>query len=617
METPALASTPTDSAPPSCVGDCNGDRQVAINELLTIIDVALGQAPVSMCEAADVDGNGSITVDEILAAVNTALNGCSRLTAPCSVDESKSFQDCYPALAAETIQKTVRFGDGRIALAQECITWTGGRYDDPPGIVCANGLYADGADMYVPYGGLRYLAQRVPSASPEHYLSVMAADLDRDGCDDLVSVAVPTWFRGLLEGDPAAVDPTKSEKAQLQIWRGDCAWGLHAPAVLSDVALDLPEGTLVTYVTLLDVNRDGTLDVVFSYTSPFGDVSGTVLFLSDGTNHWVRQPDSAFAGGVPGAPGFALNPAFINADSAPDLLMLSGCFPNEGFPGTCALYLGTGTDSPVFKNESVVRVFDETKDWSPMGSACGDFDGDGIVECFVTDIRNQHYFLVHDASTSLSLEDVATQNGSNIEYNLPGDQDSGQFVGFDPYFVDLTRSGDYGLFIVGATDGGNHGLPYTHVLARENGNFRDVTAQLLGDLAAHGSTGMSVGDFDGDGRPDFLTCGNGSDDARVPEYEPQLLINRIAGGNSLALRLRGHHSNTDGIGARVTVTGCGKTSTQAMWLRRSTCGFSEPRLFFGLGKCNSAEHVVIEWPSGITQSLSNLAAGRQTVEEPS
>ena len=396
-------------------------------------------------------------------------------------------------------------------------------------------------------------------------------------------------------------------------------WGLQTPIAISDLELDLPEGALVIYVTLLDANRDGTLDVLFSYGSPFGspNMNGTALFLSDAPNHWVRQPARAFAGGVPGLAGFALNPAFINSDSAADLLFLSSCFPSQGSPGTCALYLGTGSDNPAFKNESVAGVFDQTKDWSPMGSECGDFDGDGVVECFVTDVNNQHYFLVHDTSTSLSLEDVAAQNGSNVGSNLPGDPSSGQFVGYDPYFVDLTRSGDYGLFVVGATDGSNHGLPYTHILAREGGGFRDVTAQLLGDLAAHGSTGMSVGDFDGDGLPDFLTCGNGSDYPGIPEYEPQLLINRISGGNSLALRLHGRRSNTDGIGARVTVTGCGKTSTQAMWLRRSTCGFSEPRLFFGLGECTSAEHVVIEWPSGTTQSLLNVPAGRRTIDEPS
>ena len=107
-----------------CIGDCNGDQHVTITELLAIIEIALGRAPVSMCQAADVDGNGSLTVDEILAAVHATLNGCGRLTAACSVGESNSFQDCYPALGAGTIQKTVHFGDGRIAMAQECIAWS-------------------------------------------------------------------------------------------------------------------------------------------------------------------------------------------------------------------------------------------------------------------------------------------------------------------------------------------------------------------------------------------------------------------------------------------------------------------------------------------------------------
>jgi hypothetical protein len=38
--------------------------------------IALGSAEVSGCKAGDRDGDGQITVDEILTAVNNALNGC-------------------------------------------------------------------------------------------------------------------------------------------------------------------------------------------------------------------------------------------------------------------------------------------------------------------------------------------------------------------------------------------------------------------------------------------------------------------------------------------------------------------------------------------------------------
>jgi hypothetical protein len=62
--------------PGPCAGDCSGDRRVTVDEILTMVNIALGNADVSACMAGDPNHDGQITVDEILAAVNNALNGC-------------------------------------------------------------------------------------------------------------------------------------------------------------------------------------------------------------------------------------------------------------------------------------------------------------------------------------------------------------------------------------------------------------------------------------------------------------------------------------------------------------------------------------------------------------
>jgi hypothetical protein len=62
--------------PGTCVGDCNTDLQVTVDELLTMVNIALGNADVSACSAGDANHDGQITIDEILTAVNNALNGC-------------------------------------------------------------------------------------------------------------------------------------------------------------------------------------------------------------------------------------------------------------------------------------------------------------------------------------------------------------------------------------------------------------------------------------------------------------------------------------------------------------------------------------------------------------
>jgi hypothetical protein len=59
-----------------CAGDCNDSATVTVDEIVTLVDIALGNGSVTACSAADTDGNGTITIDEIMAAITHALSGC-------------------------------------------------------------------------------------------------------------------------------------------------------------------------------------------------------------------------------------------------------------------------------------------------------------------------------------------------------------------------------------------------------------------------------------------------------------------------------------------------------------------------------------------------------------
>ncbi|HYD50886.1 MAG TPA: hypothetical protein VEB21_21195 [Terriglobales bacterium] len=60
----------------ACVGDCNGDGEVTVDEIINGVTFALGEGSIATCPALDSDGSGSVTVDEIVTAVNNALDGC-------------------------------------------------------------------------------------------------------------------------------------------------------------------------------------------------------------------------------------------------------------------------------------------------------------------------------------------------------------------------------------------------------------------------------------------------------------------------------------------------------------------------------------------------------------
>jgi hypothetical protein len=64
-------------APISCVGDCNDDGTVSVNELVSGVAMSLGSRPLSGCPAFDANGNQQVTIDELLGGVNNALRGCA------------------------------------------------------------------------------------------------------------------------------------------------------------------------------------------------------------------------------------------------------------------------------------------------------------------------------------------------------------------------------------------------------------------------------------------------------------------------------------------------------------------------------------------------------------
>ena len=61
---------------PPCEGDCNEDGAVGIDELVRAVNVALDVQPLTVCAAADTDGDGVVRINDLVAAVVRALLGC-------------------------------------------------------------------------------------------------------------------------------------------------------------------------------------------------------------------------------------------------------------------------------------------------------------------------------------------------------------------------------------------------------------------------------------------------------------------------------------------------------------------------------------------------------------
>ena len=114
--------------------------------------------------------------------------------------------------------------------------------------------------------------------------------------------------------------------------------------------------------------------------------------------------------------------------------------------------------------------------------------------------------------------------------------------------------------------------------------------------------GVAASDFDGDGDLDFI----------VNNYdgEAQYFVNRAARGHWLQVRLRGRKSNRDGIGAILRLEADGRKQLRVITAGDGYASQYSRVAHFGLGSAPGAERLEITWPSGVRQTLRDVAADR-------
>ena len=74
-EVPAPTPTPTPTVG-ACVGDCDGSGAVAVNEIIALVNIALGNAQPSACPHG-IPGGAEVDIALLIQAVNGVLTGCN------------------------------------------------------------------------------------------------------------------------------------------------------------------------------------------------------------------------------------------------------------------------------------------------------------------------------------------------------------------------------------------------------------------------------------------------------------------------------------------------------------------------------------------------------------
>lgn len=259
---------------------------------------------------------------------------------------------------------------------------------------------------------------------------------------------------------------------------------------------------------------------------------------------------------------------------------------------------------------SEVAVDIDGRTYAGMGVDFADYNNDGWPDLVVTDLANQRYALyLNNGDGSFNY---VSPNAGLAQMTLA-------HSGWGVRFLDYDNDGWKDLLIAQGHDLDTIELNFPHLhyrepmlLARNTGHgFVDVSAQS-GSVFAQPwvARGLAIGDLDNDGRLDAVVTTN---DGPV-----HVLHNQTQTQNHwLLLRLVGHSSNRDAIGAEVELVTAAGSQFATVSTASSYLSASDKRVHFGLGKESSIQRIEIRWPSGIRQTIKDVRADQiLQIDEP-
>ena len=257
------------------------------------------------------------------------------------------------------------------------------------------------------------------------------------------------------------------------------------------------------------------------------------------------------------------------------------------------------------------------EDDSAMGSALGDYDRDGDLDWFLGNIDV-------DGNNLYQNQQRQGSPRSFVDHALTaGVEDSDWSWGSS--FLDLENDGDLDLMVtngVPTSEGTDYSVDPIYLFANQwaesgTAHFADAAdAYFAGGRDRGMGSGLVVFDYDRDGDQDVFVVNGGAGEASI------LYRNDTpSSGNFLQLSLTGSVSNRDGLGAWIEVTpDLSQPDDVLVWEVNGGSNFlgqNESLAHFGLADTASVDQILIHWPSGQQQRLTDVGANqRLSITEP-
>jgi hypothetical protein len=277
---------------------------------------------------------------------------------------------------------------------------------------------------------------------------------------------------------------------------------------------------------------------------------------------------------------------FVANDSTPNFL-----YRNDGNGHFTELAFLAGT-----------AVSQDGSEQAGMGVALGDYLHTGRLSLFVTHFSEEYATLFRNDG-GMTFTDVSFHAGVATP-TIP-------FVGWGTSFFDFDNDGWPDLFLVNGhvypqvdtlDVGARYREPKLLFLNQRDGTFRNIS-KLVGPAIQipQVSRGAAFGDLFNDGHVDIV----------VENLDGKPMILREEGGNHnhwIGFELAGTKSNRLALNARVKAVAGDLIQVDEVRSGGSYLSQTDLRIHFGLGSHDRLDRVEILWPTGKTETITNLAA---------
>ena len=346
------------------------------------------------------------------------------------------------------------------------------------------------------------------------------------------------------------------------------------------LAAGIPTTILYTYgASFGDYDNDGDLDLFLSNKDD-NKIIPNQLYRNNGNGTFT---DVSLAAGISNVGHLSFCSSFFDYDNDG---FLDIYISNDRFANTNILYHnngdGTFTDTSFASGAGVAA--------NAMSTTIDDYNYDGFLDIYVTNTTEGNHLFQNNGDGTFT--DVATATGTIFNS-----------IGWGANFFDADNDTDLDLYVSSMINDPNSPLLTTAMYECASGYNYSIPANAGFANDNYTSFSNAIGDINNDGYVDFVVVN------QAPENHT-LWRNTGGTNNWLKVKLNGTSSNKAGIGSRIVATIGGQNMYRYVLCGEGFLGQNSATEIFGLGTATTIDQLQVMWPSGTTDTFTNVTANQ-------